>query len=92
MALGRSVAATSSKSAISWSSAASMPMDSNSGTQAMSSLATSGRVSEFALINILSCRSAHSWETALTLYSGCSSSNLGMSTFIRVSFSADWAL
>ena len=28
----------------------------------------------------------------ISLYSGCSSSNLGMSTFIRVSFSADWAL
>ena len=92
MALSSRSAVTEAKSAISSSSAVRMPIFWNSGTHAMSRRATSGSVLDCALMRILSCRSAHSCETALTLIPGFSSSNLGMRTFIRVSFSADWAL
>ena len=74
------------------SSATSTPIFWNSGSQAMSQRATSGRLPELALTRILSCSSAHSWDTALTLMPGFSLSNLGISTFVSVSFSADWAL
>ena len=92
MALSNSCPLVSPKSGISSSRATRMPIFWNSGSQAMSQRATSGRAPELAETSTLSCSSAHSWDTAFTLMPGFSASKAGISTFVSVSFSADWAL